>query len=558
MTQRAFVLALLATSISSSLALLYGAKVEAASKPDPANAFHTSDRCVACHNGMNTSKGEDVSIGFAWRPSMMANSARDPYWQGSVRRETIDHPESSEEIQNECSTCHMPMQHLMDRMQDRKTAVLLRLPLKVDSKADAAAADGVSCSVCHQIKADGLGTPATYVGQVVVAGPEERTRVEYGPYVVDEGHLALMNSSTAGYKPTQSAHIRESGICGSCHTLYTTARGAGGKDIGRLPEQMPYLEWLHSDYRDRQTCQECHMPKVDEQVKISSLFGVPRDGMRQHTFVGSNFLLESMLNDHRDELAVTALPDEFADAIRRSKEFLQSQSARVAVSAPQLSADELAFDVRVENLTGHKLPTAYPSRRVWLHVVVTTANGGTVFESGKLNEDGSIVGNVNDKDPKQFSPHYATVTSPNQVEIFESILGDSEGHVTTGLIAATQYLKDNRILPTGFDKQTADHDIAVVGKAFGDAAFVAGSATTAYRVPTRGASGPFKVEVELVYQPVGYRWAHNLGTYQAAEPQRFVGYYEKAASQSALVLTRVEMVVRETSASAAGPTNVKK
>ena len=50
--------------------------------------FQTSDRCLACHNGLMTPSGEDVSIGFLWRASMMANSSRDPYWQAGVRRES--------------------------------------------------------------------------------------------------------------------------------------------------------------------------------------------------------------------------------------------------------------------------------------------------------------------------------------------------------------------------------------------------------------------------------------------------------------------------------------
>ncbi len=57
------------------------------------------------------------------------------------------------------------------------------------------------------------------------------------------------------------------------------------------------------------------------------------------------------------------------------------------------SERELHIDVLVENLTGHKLPTAYPSRRVWLHVAIHDRNGLTVFESGALNPDGSIQGN---------------------------------------------------------------------------------------------------------------------------------------------------------------------
>ena len=65
--------------------------------------FRTSDRCVPCHNQLKTRSGEDVSIGFQWRSSIMANSSRDPYWQGSVRRELIDHPESKADIEDECS-----------------------------------------------------------------------------------------------------------------------------------------------------------------------------------------------------------------------------------------------------------------------------------------------------------------------------------------------------------------------------------------------------------------------------------------------------------------------
>src|SRR5690348_10639977 len=71
--------------------------------------FQTSGRCFACHNLLSTSSGEDISIGFSWRPTMMANSARDPYWQAGVRRESIDHAESKSEIEDECSKCHMPM-----------------------------------------------------------------------------------------------------------------------------------------------------------------------------------------------------------------------------------------------------------------------------------------------------------------------------------------------------------------------------------------------------------------------------------------------------------------
>ena len=90
--------------------------------------------------------------------------------------------------------------------------------------------------------------------------------------------------------PTEESHIRDSELCATCHTLFTEARGPGGKVIGELPEQMPYLEWLHSDYRTKQSCQHCHMPEVREATPITKVLGVPREGMHRHTFRGREFL----------------------------------------------------------------------------------------------------------------------------------------------------------------------------------------------------------------------------------------------------------------------------
>ena len=490
---------------------------------------------MACHNGLKTSQGEDISIGLQWRASVMANSSRDPYWQGSVRRESIDHPESSAELQDECSTCHMPAQHLIDKASGNKTEVFARLPLLRKHDKDAFAEDGVTCSVCHQIERKGLGTPQTYNGNIEVAGVTKvDNREEYGPFLPDAGHKTIMHSSTKGFIPQQAIHIRDSALCGSCHTLITTVRGPGGKAMGQFPQQMPYQEWQHSDYNKKQSCQSCHMPQVNEEVPITALYGAKRVGMHRHVFIGGNFLLQSMLNEHRDELDVAAQPEELQDAVKRTSEFLKTQSAKVELLDLKKRDDGLSFAVKVQNLTGHKLPTAYPSRRAWLHVTVKDSAGRTVFESGALNADGSIVGNDNDADPLKFEPHYSEISSEEQVEIFEPILGDMNGHVTTGLLSAVKYLKDNRILPAGFDKSTAEPDIAVVGGAHDDPGFAGGSAVIRYAI--RGGQGPYQVKAELWYQPIGFRWAHNLEPYKAAEPQRFVSYYEADSRKSAIVL----------------------
>jgi mono/diheme cytochrome c family protein len=511
-----------------------------------ATAFRTSDRCIACHVGMKTELGQDYSIGFDWRASIMANSSRDPYWQGSIRRETLDHPEAKQHIENECSFCHVAAVRLADRDQDRDTHIFERFPFQTlgprTKQLQRAAQDGVTCSVCHQIEREGLGTDATFNGNVVVSkAVREDERPEYGPYDPDHGHQTVMHSSTAGYLPLHGDHMRDAALCASCHTLYTDPMTTGGVKLPRFPEQMPFKEWQHSDYGTKQTCQQCHMPAVNGPTPVTALYGPMRDGARRHVFVGSNFVMEGMLQDHREDLKTVALPEEMDAAMERTKEFLQTQAAQVTIERVDRMDGKLSIDVLAVNLSGHKLPTAYPSRRAWLHVTVRDSNGKVVFESGALNPDGSIVGNDNDQDPLRYQPHWREITSPRQVEIYEPILVDERGKVTTGLLNAVKYVKDNRLLPRGFDKDTADYDVAVVGDAAKDPGFTDKGSRVHYAVATNGSAGPYRATAELCYQPIGYRWAHNLAPYKADEPQRMVRYYENTERARATVLASADV-----------------
>jgi len=123
------------------------------------------------------------------------------------------------------------------------------------------------------------------------------------------------------------------------------------------------------------------------------------------------------------------------------------------------------------------------------------------------------------------------------VQIYESVIGDVNGGVTTGLLTGVRYLKDNRLLPRGFDKRTAEPDVAVHGGALEDADFVGASDRVRYSVAVGDARAPFLVQAELLYQPIGYRWANNLKAYdKAAEPRRFTGYYDSMSEASTAIL----------------------
>lgn len=284
------------------------------------------------------------------------------------------------------------------------------------------------------------------------------------------------------------------------------------------------------------------MTQVGEQVAITRVFGVPRDGMKRHVFVAANFFMTRMFNRYRSDLQVTATPEQLSNAADYIVEYLKSQAARISIENVQSGGGRVQADVVVENLGGHKLPTAYPSRRAWVRLVVRDRNGRAIFESGALNPNGSIVGNDNDEDAHKYEPHYREITSADQVEIFEDILGDQKGQVTTGLLTGVRYLKDNRLLPHGFDKQNAKPEVAVIGGAANDPNFTGAGARIRYSVNTQNAQGPFQIEAELWYQPIGYRWANNLKTYdKLAEPARFNTFYDSMSNATAVVLARASV-----------------
>jgi hypothetical protein len=512
--------------------------------------FIESERCIACHSNISTSSGEDISIGYQWRGTMMANSARDPYWLAGVRREVIDHPAAQSAIEDKCTVCHMPMGRTQAVAQGGQGKAFATIELaRQDPAAAHLAMDGVSCTLCHQITAQGLGEATSFDGGYHIdLAADAAGRPLFGPYTVDSGRQRAMHSSTERFRPVMSTHVRQSELCATCHTLYTQALDANGQPAGELPEQMPYQEWLASSYaRDSadgrlraQSCQSCHMPVVAGVAPITSTLGQPHTGVARHVFVGGNAYMLRLLNRYREELGVVSPATELQASVERTQRFLRDATARLTIESVSTAGGQLEFELQIMNLAGHKFPTAYPSRRAWLHVQVSDTDGRIVFESGALQADGSIAGNDNDQDADRFEPHYTLITAPDQVQIYESIMQDARGQVTTGLLSAVRYAKDNRLLPAGFDKTAADPDVAVRGAAATDADFIAGGDRVRYRVALTGATAPLTIRAELLFQSIGHRWAQNLQKYDAAEPRRMLAYYAATAADSAETIASVE------------------
>jgi len=488
--------------------------------------FSTSGACALCHSDMTDDAGDDVSIDTFWRATMMANAARDPYWQATVRNEVIINPDLQQAIEEKCAVCHTPMAGLTAAASEEPVALLGDGFLNPENERHVMAMDGVSCTVCHQITPARLGLPASYGGGFVIdAEIPQGERLIYGPYAMTQADVDVMQS-ISGFVPDQGLHISRAALCATCHTLYTPTVDTSGSIVGEFPEQMTFLEWYYSGYRNISTCQACHMPEAPGGVRISTTSSTLRGPFSAHAFVGGNAYMLEILKAFPVELEVTASGQDFAGAILRTVDQLQNETAIMTLDEVLIYQGGMYVDISIENLAGHKFPTGFPSRRAWVHFMVQDANGETIFESGAYNTDGSIVGNDNDADPQAYEPHYEIIGREDRVQIYETILRDTERQVTTSVLRASGYLKDNRMLPWRSEKTAPWEDIAVWGDAFDDEDFQGGGDSIQYIVDVGEAQGPFTITVELLYQSIGFRWAENLRGGEAEEIDRFLRYYD--------------------------------
>ena len=451
-----------------------------------AGVFTEAVECADCHlsNGsiMQYANPEvalstnDISASAQWKHTVMANSFNDPYWQAAVQDESHTFPALSGFIEDTCTTCHAPMGRTHAHHQDPGVEYDFDT-----AKTEDHAREGVSCTACHLMQENG-----TFSGGYVISNTDTTI---YGPYA--SPRTGPMNNMTQlGYTPVYSDYVQSSAFCATCHTLYTPAldpdtglqsgpnTGLPSAENGFL-EQGPYLEWQNSVYSlpggaQEAQCQDCHMPVPSDtyQTPISSRPPTAQDRSPygQHTLVGGNAHLLTILRDYRTELGIdgSTSTDGFNDQIALTRNFLGS-AATVALSEPQIVGNRLDFSVEVTNHAGHKVPSAYPSRRTWLHVTVKDVGGNVVFESGKPDYRGYIStdqarlkADCMSKNKLQgfdsslcYEPHRDVINDPSQVAIYETVLGDIHGNITHTLLQGAQYLKDNRIPPAGFTNTKA-------------------------------------------------------------------------------------------------------
>jgi hypothetical protein len=419
---------------------------------------------------------------------MMASAARDPYWRARVIAESAAAgPSSAASVEDKCLRCHAAADQypVRDGSRHMRIADLTEL-----------GRDGVTCTVCHRIDARGLGEAASLTGGFHISGDP----VLFGPH---ERPFRMPMLHHTGYEPVMSGHMLDAALCGSCHTLLV--KQASGS--GMFAEQATWLEWLVSGYPERKiTCQSCHVPPVraeggsfaPEYIAQRPPGGPfpptrPRTPVGLHTFVGGNVQMLETLAD--------ADPNghyrEQAEATRKFLRGALKIEARAAVSGASL-----AIDVHLRNLTGHKLPTGLPVRRLWLHTTVLDSANKVLFESGAWHESSGEL-----RRAAAFEPHHRKITRQDQTMIYEAVMVNAAGETTDLFTQAVRYRKDNRLLPAGFARDGA-LPAGISGSWIqpagtdGDPDFTPGADKVEYRIHVGDHRPPFRVSVEACYQSI--------------------------------------------------------
>ena len=500
---------------------------------DTTAIFLPASRCKGCHghdplgNANVTLDGIDINLFDDWETSMMGLAGVDPLWKAKVRHEVMTNPGHATELQNLCTSCHAPMGHFAAFYKGADHYSL------EDLENDSLGLSGVGCLGCHSIGQDGLGN--RFTGDI----PYDTNRVAYGPFTNPMvGPMQLY----INIKPTYSDHVSQGRFCSPCHTLISNSVDLEGNPTGNsFVEQATFHEWLNSSYPAQgTTCQTCHMPEIEDPVKIANGYTAlqGRSPFNLHTFAGANSFMVDLIKRNKTALGVNANDANFDSTLAAITRNLRYNTLNAELSFPEFSNDSLSFELMLTNKSGHKFPSGYPSRRAFVEFKVTTETGETLFTSGSFGSDGEIInyGGV-------VEPHHDVIRSENQVQIYEMNMGDVNGNFTTVLERGNMYLKDNRLPPLGFTNQHASYDtMRVVGDAENDVDFNRNGSTQGtgkdivhYKIGLNGYTGPLNVTAKVYYQTVPPEWLSEMRLLDAPEISNFLTMFDASENTPVLV-----------------------
>lgn len=364
-------------------------------------------------------------------------------------------------------------------------------------KYGALARDGISCLVCHRMSDTALGDDSAHTGNFVT-GPADEL---YGPY----------EDSTIIPKPMQHAigitpEFRDyfvgrdsfsSDICGSCHNILLPKITNEGEIVGHSYEQTTHLEWVNSDFApgapEFQSCADCHMEThyegQDLSFKIANIQSsdfapttnrlpdqdvtlTVRENYARHSLHGLNLFLNQLFQQFPillgyrqiDYMTGSSVVPSLVTGARSMINMAKNETANIEIKDLDITEEnELYAKLKVNNFVGHFFPSGVGFRRVFIEFLVRDMDGNILWASGRTNELGAIVKGItnevlNSEQPvkfpdEPFQPHYQVISEDDQVQIYQELIKDSDGNLTTSFLRRIEDVKDNRLRPKGYNPE---------------------------------------------------------------------------------------------------------
>ncbi len=359
--------------------------------------------------------------------------------------------------------------------------------------------EGISCALCHHMSDEGLGTPVSFTGNFQ-PGP---TGELYGPF---KDVLVKPMQQALQMTPLHAEHMSQGAMCGSCHTIKLPVFDGGEPVMQTNPEtgkqeqlehfeQTTYLEWLNSEFQNEvepvnraavQTCQDCHMsdefqgnplkmaianiedanyPATDNRLPDPEIDVRPRD-FKRHTLLGINLFGIEMFQQFNLILGLRTVdpmvPGDTQLGLQTAEDagvhLAREQSAELEIRDLAAGAGGLKAELQVTNRTGHKFPSGVGFRRAFVNFELQDESGAALWASGRTNGVGVILGGDGEPleteffgpDQQKWEPFHRTITSEDQVQIYELHERDRQGRITTSFLSLYETVKDTRLTPKGW------------------------------------------------------------------------------------------------------------
>ena len=269
-------------------------------QPGEVGSLQTANRCDNCHGGYDP-QAEPAHL---WNGSMMAHAASDPLFWATLAVAEQDFDGAGDL----CLRCHTPQGWLGGRST----------PTDGSSLSASSDSDGVECDLCHRLT-DPLAVSPQPIG-VQSPGFEAISQGEAhygsGQYVMYDGNekLGPYDDADARHQWTQSAFVRSSDFCGTCHDVSNPVVGNLAPGHGALPGADPVVA-------DGQ---------IDGSLATKAAFNNPpyRYGVVERTFSEHQASgLSTTLVSAADPVVSTSLPDDLKQGV-----ILQAYQAAIVAS----------------------------------------------------------------------------------------------------------------------------------------------------------------------------------------------------------------------------------